>query len=286
MYLPELSEYLRQQAKDSKIYEETIKLTMTDNLYFPYEIDIRELSSLVGEHSAKLLFPPFSTGEQIRTKLAAKPYNLTLSDDDVMQLALQAIGASDIPVNVSLYAKSFDAKQNVVDYIEAWNSKSLTANNKITYSDATAFLTNTLGSLIDIISYVLIAFAAISLVVSSIMIGIITYTSVIERTKEIGVLRSIGARKKDISRVFNSETLIIGLVSGTIGVLVSWLLTFPISSLIKKVAGGAITSSMAILTLPNALILVAISTILTLISGLVPSRIAAKKDPVKALRTE
>jgi len=286
MYLPELSELLKAQAKESQIYSKTMELTLADDLYIPYEVDIQELATVVGNDNAKLLFPPFSTGQQIKDKLSKAPYNLTLSDEDVKQLMLQAIGASDIPVSISIYTKSFDAKQNVINYITEWNNSTKTANNKITYSDATAFLTDTLGNLIDIISYVLIAFAGISLVVSSIMIGIITYTSVIERTKEIGVLRSIGARKKDISRVFNSETLIIGLVSGTIGVLISWILTFPISAIIKKIAGGTITSSMAILTWPNALILIAISTILTMISGLVPSRIAAKKDPVKALRTE
>ena len=140
--------------------------------------------------------------------------------------------------------------------------------------------------MIDIISYVLVAFAGISLIVSSIMIGIITYVSVIERTKEIGVLRSIGARKKDISRVFNSETMLIGICSGTIGVLTAFILTFPISAIIKAVAGGAVTTQLAVLNPISAIVLVAISTCLTLISGLVPSSIAAKKDPVKALRTE
>ena len=159
-------------------------------------------------------------------------------------------------------------------------------NNKIVINDSAGFLTETLGTLIDIVSYVLIAFSAISLVVSSIMIGVITYTSVIERTKEIGVLRSIGARKKDITRVFNSETFAVGLISGVWGVLVSFILTFPISAIIKKVAGGVITTSMAFLTIPNVLILVGISVVLTLIAGLFPALAAAKKDPVKALRTE
>ena len=131
----------------------------------------------------------------------------TITLEDAVQLALQMIGASDVPSSISIYANSFDAKQHIINYIGEWNQKQTTTNNKITYSDATAFLTDTLGNLIDIISYVLIAFAAISLIVSSIMIGIITYTSVIERTKEIGLLRSLGARKKDISRVFNSETM-------------------------------------------------------------------------------
>jgi len=283
MYLPELSEYLREEAKESTIYEKTKALGLNDKLYIPFAPSIAEMASLPIDMGAMFTY---YTPQEIMDKINAEPYNLKLTKDDAIELALQMIGASSIPSSVSLYTKSFDAKTNLINYIGEWNTKPHTANNKITYSDATEFLTKTLGSLVDIVSYVLIAFAAISLVVSSIMIGIITYTSVIERTKEIGVLRSIGARKKDISRVFNSETLIIGFVSGTLGVLVSWALTFPISAIIKAVAGGAINTSMAILTLPNAISLILISTVLTMISGLIPSRIAAKKDPVKALRTE
>ena len=143
-----------------------------------------------------------------------------------------------------------------------------------------------MGQMVNIISYVLIAFSSISLIVSSIMIAIITYVSVIERTKEIGVLRSIGARKKDISRVFNAETLAIGFLSGFLGVLVSYLLTIPINIFIKNVAGGSITSNIAMLSPISAIVLIAISIVLTLVAGFVPSKIAAKKDPVKALRTE
>ena len=143
-----------------------------------------------------------------------------------------------------------------------------------------------MGQMVNIISYVLIAFSSISLIVSSIMIAIITYVSVIERTKEIGVLRSIGARKKDISRVFNAETLTIGFLSGFLGVLVSYLLTIPINIFIKNVAGGSITSNIAVLSPISAIVLIAISIVLTLVAGFVPAKIAAKKDPVKALRTE
>ncbi len=284
MYLPELTDYLINDAKQSDIYNATKLLGVNDTLYVPFVVEISELSSLMGGASSN--FFRYNTLQEMIDEVNSEPFNLNISSEDAMELALQMIGASIVPSSISIYTNSFDAKQNVINYIGEWNKKDLAVKNKISYSDATAFLTETLGNLIDIISYVLIAFAGISLVVSSIMIGIITYTSVIERTKEIGVLRSIGARKKDISRVFNSETFIIGFVAGTIGVVVSWILTFPISAIIKKVAGGAITTSMAILTLPNALILIAISTILTLISGLIPSRIASKKDPVKALRTE
>jgi len=283
MYLPELTDFVRENTKNSTIYKETIKLGLNDKLYFPYAPSIAELSMIPVDFSTTF---SYYTMQEIIDKISVEPYNLNLTRDDALQLALQMIGASDVPSSISIYANSFDAKQNIINYINAWNEKETDTNNKITYSDATAFLTDTLGNLIDIISYVLIAFAAISLVVSSIMIGIITYTSVIERTKEIGVLRSIGARKKDISRVFNSETLIIGFTAGFLGVFISWILTFPISAVIRKVAGGAVTGSLAVLTWPNAVILTLISTMLTLISGLVPARIAAKKDPVKALRTE
>ena len=170
--------------------------------------------------------------------------------------------------------------------IEEYNSKQINDNLHIVYSDTSAFLTSTLGEMVNIVSYVLIAFSGISLVVSSVMIGIITYTSVIERRKEIGILRSIGARKKDISRIFNSETILVGLFAGILGVFISWLLTFPISALIKAIAGGAITTSMAILKFSDAVVLVIISTLLTTIAGTVPAMIASKKDPVTCLRSE
>lgn len=138
-------------------------------------------------------------------------------------------------------------------------------------------------SIIDIISYVLIAFVAISLVVSSIMIGIITYISVLERTKEIGILRSIGASKKDISRVFNAETVIVGFGAGAIGILVTILLNIPINAIIKAVSG---ISGVSKLPVAGAIILIAISMLLTVIAGLIPAKVASKKDPVEALRTE
>ena len=163
----------------------------------------------------------------------------------------------------------------------AWNSREYVYS--IIYTDSSALLTNILGTLVDTISYVLIAFAAISLVVSSIMIGIITYTSVIERTKEIGVLRSVGASKGDVSNVFNAETIIIGLMSGLIGVIVSAILTVPISLILRALTG---ISGLATLTFWPCFILVVVSVLLTFIAGLVPARIAAKKDPVAALRSE
>ena len=155
---------------------------------------------------------------------------------------------------------------------------------QITYTDYVALLMSSITTIIQAISYVLIAFVAISLVVSSIMIGIITYISVLERTKEIGILRSIGASKGDISKVFNAETLIEGFVSGAMGIGVSLLLLIPINMLVHHLTGiGALS---AILPWRAGVILVLISMFLTLIAGLIPSRLAAKKDPVEALRTE
>ena len=196
------------------------------------------------------------------------------------------LGASDIPVSITLYPTSFDAKDEIISYITAWNDMEENKNNQIMYSDQTAFLTETMGQLVNIISYVLIAFASISLIVSSIMISIITYVSVIERTKEIGVLRSIGARKKDISRVFNAETLIIGLCAGILGVLVSVILSFPINAIVRSLAGASFTANIAVLSPISAIILVMISVVLTIVAGFIPAKMAAKKDPVKALRTE
>ena len=226
-----------------------------------------------------------------KSTTALKQYTKNMLNKDISyemayNMALQSVGVTKVPSSILLSPTSFDAKQDFINYIASWNQTEDGKTNKIIYTDATSMLTNTMGQMIDIISYVLIAFAGISLVVSSVMIGIITYTSVIERTKEIGILRSIGARKKDISRIFNSETILVGFFSGLLGVFISWLLTFPISAIIKAVAGGAITTSMAILEFGDALILIIISTLLTTIAGTVPARIASKKDPVRCLRSE
>lgn len=154
---------------------------------------------------------------------------------------------------------------------------------EISYTDLVGTMMSSISTIINSISYVLMAFVAISLVVSSIMIGIITYISVLERTKEIGVLRSIGASKKDISRVFNAETIIIGLVAGLMGILITVLLNIPINMIIKHLGG---LSNVAKLPVLGGIVLVLISVILTMIGGLIPSRVASKKDPVEALRSE
>ena len=177
----------------------------------------------------------------------------------------------------------FKAKNAIKEHLDAYNDAQSAEADKVFYTDMMELMVESVNTVIDTISYVLIAFTAISLVVSSIMIGIITYISVLERTKEIGVLRSIGASKRDISRVFNAETLIIGFVAGAIGVGITLLLSIPINLIVGSLVE---ISSIASLAPLHAVILVAISMLLTLIAGTIPSRIAARKDPVAALRSE
>lgn len=197
---------------------------------------------------------------------------------------LTTIGYSDKddPTSINIYAATFEDKDNIANLIASYNNGK-PEERQISYTDYVAIMMSSISTIINMISYVLIAFVSISLVVSSIMIGIITYISVLERTKEIGILRSIGASKKDISRVFNAETLIVGFVAGLLGILVTILLNIPISLIIEKFSD---IKGLASLPLGGAIILVTISMILTLIAGLIPSRVAAKKDPVEALRSE
>lgn len=189
----------------------------------------------------------------------------------------------DVPSSISLYADNFEDKEAITNEIDNYN-KNTSVENQITYTDYVGLLMSSVTTIVNVISYVLIAFVAVSLVVSSIMIGIITFISVLERTKEIGILRAIGASKRNISQVFNAETFIVGLFAGLIGIGVTLLLLIPINSIIHTLADTTdISASLSVL---SALILVGLSIILTLIAGLIPSRKAAKKDPVEALRTE
>lgn len=189
----------------------------------------------------------------------------------------------DAPSSINIYADNFEDKELISNCIEDYN-ETVSEENKITYTDYVALLMSSITTIINVISYVLMAFVGVSLVVSSIMIGIITYISVLERTKEIGILRAIGASKKNISQVFNAETFIIGLCSGVIGIGITLLSLIPINKIIHSIAGTNDVS--AELPLMSALILIVLSVILTLIGGLIPSKKAAKQDPVKALRTE
>ncbi len=195
--------------------------------------------------------------------------------------SLEAVSEDD-PSGINIYAKSFEAKEAIADIIADYN-KALEEEDQIRYTDYVAILMSSVTTIINAISTVLIAFVAISLVVSSIMIGIITYISVLERTKEIGILRAIGASKRDISSVFNAETFVIGLISGLLGIGITAVLCLPANVLIEHLTD---IPNVAKLPIDGAIILVIISVVLTLIGGLIPSRLAAKKDPVVALRSE
>ena len=197
---------------------------------------------------------------------------------------LSKMGAVDLndPHTINIYPKDFESKEGLEKIIEDYNNN-VEETDKIEYTDYVGILMGSVTTIVDVIGYVLIAFVSISLVVSSIMIGIITYISVLERTKEIGILRSIGASKKDISRVFNAETFIVGITAGLIGVGITCILNIFINIIIKNISGITVNASLPIV---GGIILVLISIILTVIAGLIPSRVASKKDPVIALRTE
>ena len=208
--------------------------------------------------------------------------NAAFANAAVKEQKLISLGIDTKPTSISIYPKDFSGKDAIKQYLDDYNVDK-TQDNQVVYSDLAETIGSTVGTMINTVSYVLIGFAAISLLVSTIMIGIITYVSVLERTKEIGILRAVGARKKDISRLFNAETLIIGFSAGTLGICISYLLIIPINILISNLVD---INNIAQLKPLHAVILILGSMTLTLIAGLVPSRMAAKKDPVVALRTE
>ena len=225
------------------------------------------------------------TGEE----LAELMMSMNSGQSASLENNLRTLGYVDFaePAGINIYPKDFESKEEVVRILDDYNARMETEGNDeqvITYTDVVGTLMSSVTDIIDIISYVLIAFVAISLIVSSIMIGVITYISVLERKKEIGILRAIGASKGNISQVFNAETFIIGLCAGLLGIGISLLLLIPGNALIHFLAGTDEVS--AVLPAAPALVLIALSVILTLIGGLIPSRKAAKSDPVTALRTE
>ncbi|MCX8720178.1 MULTISPECIES: ATP-binding cassette domain-containing protein [unclassified Lactobacillus] len=200
----------------------------------------------------------------------------------VKKQMMQSIGGSSLPAGIMIYSNDFDSKDKVLDYLDKWN-KGKKKKDQILYTDMSSAVTSMTGGLLSGITTVLVAFAAISLITSMIMIGILTYTSVLERTKEIGILKALGARKKDITRVFDAETFILGIFSGVLGVVIAQLLVFPINSILYSITNLA---NVAQLNPLHALILIVISTILTVLGGHLPARMAAKKDAAIALRSE
>jgi putative ABC transport system permease protein len=219
------------------------------------------------------------------TQLAKYYDSITEFSTTTYEDNLEKFGYIDLsnPSSINIYASSFENKDVIELEIKEYN-KTRDKTDQIKYNDYVGDLMSSVTTIIDAITYVLIAFVAISLIVSSIMIAVITLISVQERTKEIGVLRAIGASKKDVSSMFNAETVIIGLASGLTGILVTYLLCIPINIILFALTG--IANLKAVLPFTAAVILVLISVVLNLISGIIPSRSAAKKDPVVALRTE
>ena len=215
-----------------------------------------------------------------------KDYNVLNGDDfdedDTKELAISMLGGSKDPQTIAIYPKDFTSKDKIIEYLDKYNENK-SDEDKIIYTDYASTVTELSGGIMNGITLVLIGFSSVSLIVSSIMISIITYISVLERTKEIGILRSLGARKKDISRVFNAETAIIGFTSGLMGVGIAYLLTFPINVVIKNATN---LDNVARLSIYHAILMIIISIVITVIGGLIPAKMASKKDPVEALRTE
>ena len=210
--------------------------------------------------------------------LTNQPFDATTIKESV----LSYLGAESTPVAISIYPKDFKSKDQILTYLDNYNEDKEEADT-IQYTDMAAMLSSLSQNIMDAITIVLIAFSSISLIVSSIMIGIITYISVLERTKEIGILRALGARKKDIKRVFDAETMIIGIFSGVLGIAIAYILTIPTNIIIENLSGLV---NVAKLNIIHAIVLVMISVILTVIGGAIPANMASKRDPVIALRTE
>ena len=284
-YTKDLKEYVINKTNEAEIVKEqkdNPDINVFTGLAFPNEDSTTfDYSQLSDEQRARLA--TLST-EELAEIMETYSNNANASYDGNLEL----LGAVDLskPSSISIYPKDFDAKDVITQEIDNYNQKQRDdgkEENVINYTDLIGIMMSSVSQIIDTISYVLIAFVAISLVVSSIMIGIITYISVLERTKEIGILRAIGASKKDISRVFNAETFIVGLIAGLLGIGVTVLLNIPITKIIYAVTGVTVTVSLPV---AGGIILVLISMVLTIIAGLIPARMASKKDPVEALRTE
>ncbi len=258
--------------EDNKLYSATSGVLYTEKL-MNYVIEKNNTSDIV--KAQKDADYNILTGE----KFTESETSLTSMTKDTM---LAYLGADTTPVMIQIYPKDFDTKNQILEKLDEYND-SKEQDEKILYTDMAEMISSLSENIMDAITIVLIAFSAISLVVSSIMIGIITYISVLERTKEIGVLRSLGARKKDIARVFNAETFIIGICSGALGIIIARILVIPTNIIIEAMTE---LPNVAKLNPIHAILLVLISVLLTLIGGAIPSRIASKKDPVEALRTE
>lgn len=296
-YKSELMEHLINKVNDSEIVKAQKASPDTDVLTgLPFEANenmtYEELMAYIAalpenEHAEYAAYTEQMTAAGMTNEQIAERFNSAIkakNSSATYEGNLSLMGVSDLkrPSVINIYPKDFEAKETVAELIDDYNSAAA-ENEKITYTDYIGLMLSSVTTIINAISYILIAFVSISLIVSSIMIGIITYISVLERTKEIGILRAMGASKRDVSRVFNAETLIVGFSAGVIGILITLLLLIPINAIIDAITD---ISGLAVLPVAGAAALIIISMLLTLIAGLFPSKIAAKKDPVTALRSE
>lgn len=285
-YTKKLKEYVIQKSNEAEIVKEQKEKKETNvfsGLKFPTEEEKQNYTMANLTNQQRMAMSRLNS-EEIAKMMEA----YTANKDASYEKNLQKLAAIDLdnPTTIKIYPKNFEAKDKIAEAIEAYNQKQRDEGkeeNVINYTDMIGIMMKSVSQIIDTISYVLIAFVAISLIVSSIMIGIIAYISVLERTKEIGILRAIGASKRDISRVFNAETFIVGLISGLLGIGITVLLTIPINAVIYALAGVTVN---AMVPPVAGVVLVVISMLLTMIAGLIPAKMASKRDPVEALRTE
>lgn len=280
-----------EQGDMEKKAKDGIKLKVTGIIREGEEADHTSLTGAIGytKGLTDYLIDYASDSQIVRTQKANQDENVltgsAFKEGESYDENMERFGfvSLDAPSSISLYSDSFEGKEGITDCIENYNA-SAKEGNEIVYTDFVELLTSSITSIINVITYVLIAFVAVSLIVSSLMIGIITHISVLERTKEIGILRAIGASKRNISQVFNAETFIIGLCSGTLGIGISCLLLIPLNAVIHGLIGN--TAVNAALPASYGIVLIILSVLLTLIGGLLPAKKAAKRDPVSALRTE
>ena len=304
-YTAELTEHILEVNRDSEIFEYISNIDETDtnagtamfNYSFPYGYEytyapkggVPTTKTAIGRIGVAM------TMEDMMGSIMGSGEK-TFDHKEMKERLIRNLGGNDLANNIKIYPVSFDDKDLVTNYLNAWNEegdityngKTLTyaermANGEVSYTDALELIINIINTMIDVVSYALIAFTSISLVVSTVMIGIITYVSVVERIKEIGVIRSLGGRKKDVSHLFNAETFIIGSLSGLLGISVTYLISLIVNIILKPLINYP---RIAALPIGQAILLIALSIGLTSISGLIPARSAAKKDPVVALRTE
>lgn len=278
-YTKAMEEYVTSKTENVQIVKEQ-KSNPNINIFTQAEFASGQKMSMSNLTNEQMMQLSSMSQEELMNYMNTYNENINATYDS----NLTKLGVVDYsnPTKISLYASSFDGKEKLGDLITSYNKKQI-KSNVITYNDFIGTMLSSVTSVVNIISYVLIAFVSVSLIVSSIMIGIITYISVLERTKEIGILRSIGASKKDITRVFNAETFIIGLISGVLGILITLVLNVPISVVVENMTG---VSHIAKLPVNGAVFLIFIDLVLTILAGLIPSKIASKKDPVEALRSE